>query len=325
MTTPVSYVELNDRGRRPRLLLHRYHGPADRAAPVQREPVLSGAGALDMALGDPAAARLLMLDKRDSVNLEREYCRRAERYDLQVDRVISEAEGHFIAGFIEGEGHFGIAEANGGQSFRCLMSLRLRDDDVALVEWLRARTGVGTLRAVAARSTSNPQVQWLVQTQAGCRTLVEMLTRCEMRGRKAREFEIWRRAVALWTSGKPDRVERAERLRRQPLESRRFHARANPTPGEDARFGACASPLFARIPVRGRLVQSGPLTHWAVSPSAPRRPPSTGDARAGGGRRRSARSPRVRVHPAFEQLARRAPRRRRSARGDVGPSNDARP
>jgi len=45
---------------------------------------------------------------------------------LQVNRIVRASEGHFIAGFIEGEGHFGIVEANGGQSFRCVMSLRVR-------------------------------------------------------------------------------------------------------------------------------------------------------------------------------------------------------
>ena len=44
-------------------------------------------------------------------------------------------------GFLEGEAHFGITEANGGQSYGCFMSLRLRDDDAALIDWLR-RYGV---------------------------------------------------------------------------------------------------------------------------------------------------------------------------------------
>jgi hypothetical protein len=146
---------------------------------------------------------------------------------LQVDRAISASEGHFIAGFIEGEGHFGIAEANGGQSFRCVMSLKVRDDDTELVEWLRARVGVGGLHRVPARATSNPQVSWLVQTQPGCRALVKLLTRFEMRGRKAREFEIWKDAVELWSSGAPNRVARAESLRRRLLAARRFGAPAN--------------------------------------------------------------------------------------------------
>jgi hypothetical protein len=143
---------------------------------------------------------------------------------LQVFRGISEAEGHFIAGFVEGEGHLGIAEANGGQSFRCLMSLRVRDDDTPLLEWLRATTGLGSLHAVPARASSNPQVQWLVQTQADCAALVELLERFELRGRKAREFELWSRAVAVWRSDDADRVGQGVELRRQIVAARRFGA-----------------------------------------------------------------------------------------------------
>ena len=42
-------------------------------------------------------------------------CRRAGTYDLQVEHVLTAAEGHFIAGFLEGEAHLGIVEQNGGQ------------------------------------------------------------------------------------------------------------------------------------------------------------------------------------------------------------------
>jgi hypothetical protein len=148
--------------------------------------------------------------------------RRPERYDLQVDRALSASEGHFIAGFIEGEGHFGITEANGGQSFRCLMNLRLRDDDAELISWLRDRTGVGTLRRVAAQSTSMPQIEWRVDTQAGTRSLVELLSRFELRGRKRHEFEVWSAAVELWSSGLADRAELARGLQREITGLRRF-------------------------------------------------------------------------------------------------------
>jgi hypothetical protein len=141
---------------------------------------------------------------------------------LQVDRAISAEEGHFIAGFIEGEGHLGIAEANGGQSFRCLMSLRVRDDDTPLVEWLQARTGIGVIHAVPARATSNPQIQWLVRTQADCSKLVDLLTRFELRGRKRSEFAVWARAVETWTSRAPDRVDVAHDLRQRLIRQRLF-------------------------------------------------------------------------------------------------------
>ena len=75
---------------------------------------------------------------------------------------LSHADGHFIAGFLEGEAHFGITESNGGQSYGCVMSLRLRDDDAALIDWLRETTGIGFTRPVPAFSSAavtNPAVE----------------------------------------------------------------------------------------------------------------------------------------------------------------------
>jgi hypothetical protein len=132
---------------------------------------------------------------------------------LQVNPVLSAADGHFIAGFIEGEAHLGLAEQNGGQSYGCFMSLGLRDDDAPLARWLRERSGLGTLYPVPAYRTSKPQVRWLVRTQADCRALVELLDRYELRGRKRREYETWRTAVEIASSGIAERR----------LALRRFH------------------------------------------------------------------------------------------------------
>jgi hypothetical protein len=139
-----------------------------------------------------------------------------------VDRPISALEGHFIAGFIEGDAHFGVGESNGGQSFRCFMSLRLRDDDAELLEWLRARTGVGRLTPVPARATSKPQVQWLVQTQADCRVLADLLTQFPLRGHRRAEFELWRSAVELWHSPVTHKIVVARRLREKLAARRSF-------------------------------------------------------------------------------------------------------
>ena len=135
---------------------------------------------------------------------------------------LSDADGHFIAGFLEGEAHFGITEANGGQSFGCLMALRLRDDDAALLTWLRDTTGVGLTRSVAARANSKPQVEWRVQTQDGCRALAELLCRFEIRGRRRREVELWREAVDWWSSGVSNRVIPLRGLRDRLADARRY-------------------------------------------------------------------------------------------------------
>src|SRR5205085_12135731 len=106
--------------------------------------------------------------------------------------VLSDTEGHFVAGFIDGEAHLAIVEQNGGQSYSCAMTLGVRDDDVALLRWLAASTGLGTVNPVSARSTSKPQARWVLRSQADCLGLVELLDRYELRGRKRREYEIWR-------------------------------------------------------------------------------------------------------------------------------------
>ena len=135
---------------------------------------------------------------------------------------LCDADGHFSAGFLEGEAHFGITEANGGQSYGCFMSLRLRDDDAALVDWLRDATGIGFTRPVPARRTSKPQVEWRVQTQADCRALAELLGRFPVRGRRRREVRIWRNAVDWWNSGVSNRALPMRGLRERLADSRLY-------------------------------------------------------------------------------------------------------
>jgi hypothetical protein len=152
--------------------------------------------------------------------------RRCESYDLQVKTDLSHIDGHFIAGFIEGEAHLAVVEQNGGQSYSCAMTLGVRDDDADLLRWLAARTGLGTVHPVPARSTSKPQVRWILRTQADCRGLVELLDRFELRGRKRREYKIWRAAVEVWTSGIANRRVAMRRLGAQLHASREFRVPA---------------------------------------------------------------------------------------------------
>ena len=161
-----------------------------------------------------------------------------------MNRLISAAEGHFIAGFIEGEGHLGIAEQNGGQSYGCFMSLGVRDDDAPLARWLCERTGLGTLYPVPAYRTSKPQVRWLVRTLADSRALVELLDQYELRGRKRREYETWRTAVELASSGIAERRFALRRLHDRLRAIRAFRA---PGPDELASAPAERDALVAYL------------------------------------------------------------------------------
>jgi hypothetical protein len=174
----------------------------------------------------------------------------SKRYDLQVDR-LSNADGHFIAGFLEGEAHFGITEGNGGQSFAPFVTMRLRDDDADLVAWLRRTTGLGLIRPIAARATSKPQVEWRVQTQADCIALAAILGEFPVRGRRRGEVEIWRRAVEAWTSWPGERALVLRRLRERLRESRRFR------PPDDRPLASPETPEVLRFYLHGLIAAEG--------------------------------------------------------------------
>ena len=134
------------------------------------------------------------------------------------------------------------------------MTLRLRDDDAALLTWLRDTTGVGLTRSVAARANSKPQVEWRVQTQDGCRALAQLLCRFEIRGRRRREVELWREAVDWWSSGLSNRVIPLRGLRDRLADARRYRPPAReaiPRPESDEVLRAylhgllCAEASFA--------------------------------------------------------------------------------
>jgi hypothetical protein len=51
--------------------------------------------------------------------------------------------GHWLAGFMDGEGYFGVHHT--GHRYNCRAVLKLRADDYAVLARIREETGVGTL------------------------------------------------------------------------------------------------------------------------------------------------------------------------------------
>jgi hypothetical protein len=111
---------------------------------------------------------------------------------------LSEAEAHTLAGFLDAESHLAVIPNNGGATWRCECSVALRDDDREILVSYRDKLGLGHLTAIAARNGSRPQVLWKITSKLECRVLAELLAEHPLRGRKRREYEIWREAVAIW-------------------------------------------------------------------------------------------------------------------------------
>jgi hypothetical protein len=118
----------------------------------------------------------------------------------------------FFAGFVTAEGHLGIHK--NGRSLIPKFQIAVRADDLALLRELRRRLGdVGNVYWVHRDDSRNPNpnVAWQVRDSAGIAALVETFDRCPPRGRRGREYRVWRRAVAEYLSPKP-RSEISQRL-----------------------------------------------------------------------------------------------------------------
>lgn len=116
---------------------------------------------------------------------------------------LDEAFGHWLAGFVDGEGCFHItAQVNGPlghRSYGCKFDVELRSDDAAILEEIHRRTSLGSIRSIAKASASRPTVRWEVKQKAECLALVDLFDQFPLRTKKANDFAIWRLAVAEWT------------------------------------------------------------------------------------------------------------------------------
>lgn len=111
--------------------------------------------------------------------------------------------GHWLAGFLDGEGCFTIRPHTLG-IFGCEAVLWVRDDDRAIVEEIVARTGIGSVirreRNGWRDANARPLIGWAIRRKVDCLALVSLLDRYPLRAKKARDYAVWREAVLHWQS-----------------------------------------------------------------------------------------------------------------------------
>lgn len=139
--------------------------------------------------------RQAVLNARAIQEREREVAR-------TLDHVPSDF-GHWLAGFIDGEGCFSILYRSTNRTYACGLTIALRDDDAAVLEAIRETLGFGSLSAIRRSASkrgfdTKPGALWRAGTRLDCLRLVRLLDRYPLRAKKARDFTIWREAVAVW-------------------------------------------------------------------------------------------------------------------------------
>lgn len=119
--------------------------------------------------------------------------------------------GQYLAGLTDGEGCFGIYRSS-RFTYRCEFVINLREDDRPLLEWLKAETGLGHVsdgrRKTRKTRGDNPSARWHVSSVGECLDLIAIFETYPLRSKKARDFEIWAKAVRTISAGGSSRLAR---------------------------------------------------------------------------------------------------------------------
>jgi hypothetical protein len=112
---------------------------------------------------------------------------------------MDDAFGNWLAGFIDGEGHFYIACSPRQTNYHCGMKMSLRDDDAEILATIHMATGLGVLGRSdwhhRQKITNGATARWEIGSRPHCLGLIRLLDRYPLRTKKARDYAIWCEAV----------------------------------------------------------------------------------------------------------------------------------
>jgi len=104
---------------------------------------------------------------------------------------------YWLAGLIDGEGCFTIKAHTRG-THAPSFAIKLRADDIAVLEHARRTLGAGTV-TIERRAEGNDMARWVVGDKVGCQRLVDLLDKYPLRAKKRIDYWTWREAVCEWT------------------------------------------------------------------------------------------------------------------------------
>lgn len=108
--------------------------------------------------------------------------------------------GWYLSGLTDGEGCFTIERSKQKRkwTYRCAFYIKLRDDDIRLLQWLQRSTGLGTIRRQNRTDGSKPSATWAVYRKAEVMQLARIFDEFPLRSKKRRDWMTWCRAVEFW-------------------------------------------------------------------------------------------------------------------------------
>jgi hypothetical protein len=137
----------------------------------------------------------------------------------------------YLGGFFSGEGWF-VINRNTAR-----MGIKLRRDDRPLLRAFCDISGLGKVYDLPAERTWNPSSIWVVLNQGELRSAVDLLSASGLRGRKRREFGVWRigaeEFVAAREAGRPRNVDLIDLAAEELRKARRYrHVRLPERPDD---------------------------------------------------------------------------------------------
>ena len=119
---------------------------------------------------------------------------------------VDKSFGHWLAGFADGEGSFGISQPR--KSYICKFHISLRLDDADILHECQHRLELGNVGLVKREKLRSPNekpcARWEVGGKIPCLRLVQIFDEFPLRAKKRRDFEIWREAVIEWNALSPE-------------------------------------------------------------------------------------------------------------------------
>lgn len=106
----------------------------------------------------------------------------------------------YIAGLLSADGCLAIVR--NGRGFVPLFHITQRVDDLPLLEEIQCRLGAGHIYVHQQKHWA-PAAQWIIRDSAGLARAVRFFNSTPPRGKRGREFEVWREAVAIYDSPLP--------------------------------------------------------------------------------------------------------------------------